>query len=114
MALLLTNYNMTREQPKNTKYDAASFTVATGQTNRDIKANVPALWNNFTDARFMRITTDNTITIRLNSTSNPWIVMTSTESPRKFTRQEEGMIIENIYITNASWNTANIKVELYQ
>lgn len=62
---------MTREQPKNDKYDAATIAVATGQTNRDIKANEALLWNNFTDARFMRLTTDQTITVRLNSTSNP-------------------------------------------
>lgn len=105
---------MTREQPKNTKYDAASFTVATGQTNRDIKANEADLWKNFADARFMRITTDQTVSIRLNSTSNPAIVMTATESPRKFTRAEEGIVITNIYITNTSGSTANIKVELYQ
>lgn len=98
----------------NTEYDAASFTVATGQTNRDIKANEASLWNNFADARFMRITTDQTVSIRLNSTSNPAIVMTATESPRKFTRSEEGIVITNIYITNASGSTANMKVELYQ
>ncbi len=98
----------------NSKYDAASFTVATGQTNRDIKANVATLWSNFADARFMRITTDQTISIRLNSTSNPAIVMTASESPRKFTRTEEGIVITNIYITNASGNTANMTVELYQ
>ena len=105
---------MTREQPKNDRYDAASFTVATGQTNRDIKVNVTDLWKNFTDARFMRITTDQTITIRLNSVDNPGIVMTATESPRKFTRQEEWMVITNLYVTNASGSTANMKVELYQ
>jgi hypothetical protein len=105
---------MTREQPKNTTYDAASFTVATAQTNRDIKANVTDLWKSFTDARFMRISTDQTITIRLNSTANAGIVMTSSESPREFTRSDEGLIITNLYVTNASGSTANMKVELYQ
>lgn len=97
----------------NTVYDAVSTTVATGQTNRDMKANNATLFANVTTARFMRITTDQTITIRLNSTSNPWIVMTATESPRKFTRWEESMAISNFYVTNASGSTANIKVELY-
>ena len=100
-------------QTNNTRYDAVSTTVATGQTNRDMKANNAWLFNNVTDARFMRITTDRTITIRLNSTSNDGIVMTSSESPRKFTRAEEGIVITNLYITNASWNTANIVMELY-
>ncbi len=97
----------------NTRYDAISTTVATGQTNRDMKANNATLFANVDRARFMRITTDQTITIRLNSTDMPWIVMTATESPRKFTRIEESMEITNIYVTNASWSTANIKIELY-
>jgi len=105
---------MTREQPKNDKYDAATIAVATGQTNRDIKANEPLLWNNFTDARFMRLTTDQTITVRLNSTSNPWILITSSESPMVFNRQDQGMVITNIYVTNASGSTANMKIFLSQ
>lgn len=97
----------------NNIYDAVSTTVATGQTNRDMKANNATLFANVDKARFCRITTDQTVTIRFNSTSNPWIVMTATESPRKWTRTEEGLVITNIYVTNASWSTANMKLELY-
>jgi hypothetical protein len=43
----------------------------------------------------------------------PAIVMTATESPRKFTRIEEGLAISNIFISNASGSTANVKMELY-
>lgn len=86
----------------NTRYDAVSTTVATGQTNRDMKANNATLFLNVTNARFCRITTDQTITIRFNSTDNPGIIMTATESPRKWTRTEEGMVINNVYVTNAS------------
>lgn len=73
----------------NEKYDAVSTTVATGQTNRDMKANNATLFANVDKARFCRITTDQTVTIRFNSTSNPGIVMTSTESPRTWIRAEE-------------------------
>lgn len=97
----------------NTTYDAVSTTVANGQTNRDMKANNATLFANVDKARFCRITADQTVTIRFNSTSMPWIVMTATESPRKFTRAEEWLIITNIYVTNASWSTANMKFELY-
>lgn len=97
----------------NTTYDAVSTTVVTGQTNRDMKANNATLFANVDQARFVRITTDQTVTIRFNSTTNPWIIMTSSESPRKFTRAEEGLIVTNIYVTNASWSTANMKFELY-
>ena len=71
-----------RDQPKNTVYDAVSTTVATWQTDRDMKANNATLFKNFSDARFMRIVTDQTITIKLNSVAMPGIVMTATESPR--------------------------------
>ena len=97
----------------NTVYDAVSTTVATGQTNRDMKANNPTLFANVDKARFCRITTDQAISIRFNSTSMPAIIMTTTESPRLRTRTDEWLVITNIYVTNASWNTANMKIELY-
>lgn len=94
-------------------YDAVSTTVATGQTDRDMKANNPTLFKNLTTASFCRITTDAQITIKFNSTSMPWIVMTSSESPRKFTRAEEWLAITNIFVSNASGWSAAIKIELY-
>lgn len=96
-----------------TVYDAVSTTVATGQTDRDMKENNATLFRNLTTATFCRITSDQTITIKFNTTSMPGIVMTSSESPRKITRAEEGLKISNIYITNASGSTANVKIELY-
>lgn len=97
----------------NTTYDAVSTTVAAAQTNRDMKANETALFRNVDRARFLRLTTDQTITIRFNSTTMPGISMTSTESPRTWKRTDESLEITNIYITNASGSTANIKAELY-
>jgi hypothetical protein len=55
----------------NTTYDAVSTTVATGQTNRDMKANNADLFKNVDKARFCRITTDQTVTIRFNANTNP-------------------------------------------
>lgn len=97
----------------NKTYDAVSTTVANGQTNRDMKANNATLFDNVTDARFVRITTDQTVSIRFNAATAPAIVMTATESPRKITRSEEGLVITNIFVTNASWSEANMKFELY-
>lgn len=62
----------------------------------------------------MSITTDQNITVRMNATTNPGIVVASTESPKIRKRLEQGMVIKNIYVTNASGSTANMKVELYQ
>jgi len=46
----------------NETYDAVSTTVATGQTNRDMKTNNATLFANVDKARFCRIVTDQTIT----------------------------------------------------
>jgi len=94
-------------------YDAVSTTVATGQTNRDMKANNATLFANLTEASTCSIITDQTISIRFNDTSMPAIVMTATESPKKRQRGVEGLKIKNIYITNGSGSTANVKIELY-
>lgn len=95
-------------------YDAVSTTVATAQTNRDMKANNPTLFANVEQATYCSITTDQTISVRFNSTSNPAISITSSESPKKWTRAEQWLKISNIYVTNASGSTANIKIELYR
>ena len=95
-------------------YDAVSTTVATGQTNRDMKANNATLFANVSEANYCLITTDQTITIRFNDTSNPGIIMTSSESPKTWKRGEQWLKISNIYVTNASGSTANMKIELYR
>jgi predicted HAD superfamily phosphohydrolase len=79
-------------------YDAASFTVANGQTNRDIRDSESALFDKVPEAHKMIISTDQTVTLRLNDTSYGAIVMTSTESPKVF----DSVNIANIYVTNAS------------
>ena len=92
-----------------TDYEAASITVVTGQTNRDIKANETALFSKGKASNHTVISTDQTITIRLNDSTYGAIVMTSTESPKVF----DAVGIQNMFITNASGATANIKIELY-
>jgi endonuclease YncB( thermonuclease family) len=58
-------------QTDNARYDAVSTTVATGETNRDMKANNPTIFLNVSDARYMSITTSQTITVRLNGVDMP-------------------------------------------
>jgi hypothetical protein len=67
-------------------YDAVSTTVATGQTNRNMKANNPTLFANLTEASTCSITTDQTISVRFNDITMPAIVMTATESPKVWQR----------------------------
>jgi len=90
-------------------YDAASIQVATWQTNRDIRANEPALWSKVQQSTMMRFSTSQTVTIRLNDSTNGAIVITSSQSPMIF----DYVRISNIYVTNASGSTADIKIELY-
>ena len=91
------------------RYDAATITVANGQTNRNIKSNESDLFNTVPEANKTIISTDVTITIRLNDNTNWAIVMTSTESPKVFDAGK----VSNLFITNASWGAATVKVELY-
>jgi predicted secreted protein len=67
-----------------------------------MKANNTTLFNNVDNATYCSITTDQTITVKFNNTSMPGIVITSSESPKRWTRAEHGLKISNIYITNAS------------
>ena len=62
-------------------YDSASFSVTTGTTNYDAKTNQSSLFKNVSVPTCVRLITDQTISIKLNSTDNPAITMTSSESP---------------------------------
>ena len=91
----------------NGSYDAAEFTVSTGTTNYDVATNQAGLWNNVSSPGYVNFRTDQTVTIRLNDTSYPAVTITSTDSP--FILQNS-LPISNIYVTNNSGNTANIKI----
>jgi hypothetical protein len=92
----------------NTAYDNVEFTLATGQTDYDVKTNVAGAFSNVATARNINIRTDVTITIKFNATTNTSITITSSDSPLKVDTLE----ITNIYISNASGSNANIKILL--
>ena len=92
----------------NTIYDNAEFTLATGQSDYDIGTNESDAFNNISTARYCEIRTDQTISIKLSSTSNDSITITSSDSPYIVNNIE----ITNLYITNASGSTSNIKIRL--
>lgn len=89
-------------------YDNGEFNLTTGQTNYDVAAGQAALFNNVTTARTVNFRTDKTVTIRLNSTSNAAITVAATDSPFVI----DDISVTNIYITNASGDTAAIKILL--
>ncbi len=92
-------------------YNNAEFTVANATTNYDVASNQTNLFGGSTSVvakpYFIRIITDQTITVKLNSTSNDAITITSSMSPLVL---DEVIEVRNIYITNNSGATANVKI----
>jgi hypothetical protein len=86
-----------------------SFAVADATTDYDLKAQQAASFKNVPTVWLVQIYTDQDISIKFNSTANPAISLGAGESPFEF---RNILRIKNIYITNASGETANIKVML--
>ena len=95
------------ENPINQLYDSVEFTIATGITDYDLDAQQSAAFSNILTWMSCVIRTDKTITIRLNSATNPIITINDYESPFHLKTEME---ITNIYITNNSGGTASIKI----
>ncbi len=94
------------------QYNNAEFAVGNATTDYDVQANQTNLFNVTTSktgyaAWYVRIITDQTVTIKLNKTTNDAITLTSSMSPFLI---DEIVSVSNIFITNNSGNTANIKV----
>lgn len=87
-------------------YDSMEFTLASGISDYDVKANVTGAFENLLAYTTINIRTTQEISIKLNSTSYRAV---TAEVGRPF---ELDNLIEmtNIYITNASGSTASIKI----
>ena len=94
-------------------YDGPEFTVANAQTNYDVSSNEANAFSTVKKVHSCIIRTDQNITVRFNSTSNDAITITSTEAQLSIARSF-GFEITNIFITNASGSTANIKLMLFE
>lgn len=96
-------------------YENIEFNLSDGQTNYDVDANQSTFLSSFGTSnvvgRFptsVEIRTNNTISVKINSTSNHSITITSTDSPYKI----EGVEITNLFLTNNSGLTAAVKLFL--
>ena len=98
------------EAPFGTVYDSAESSITNGQTNYDIRANFTGAFVNVRKARSCIIRTDQTVTVRFNSTASAAITI---DEGRIEINREMGFEIGDIYITNASGATANIKILLF-
>jgi hypothetical protein len=92
-----------------TIYDASQLSVTNGTTNYDVQAT-GGMFDNVKEAHFVEIRTTYNISIKLNSTDNDSIQIKSTDSPYSLDPTNSGMIIHNIFITNASGSTAVIDI----
>ena len=78
-------------------------------TQADLDAQQAAAFANIPTWMSCTIRTDKALTIRLNSATNPAITVNEYESPFHLKLDIE---ITNIYITNTSGSTANIRIFL--
>lgn len=95
---------------RSSAYDSAEFTLATGQTNYDVRTNVAAAFSNVKNSTRTLIRTNITIGVRFNGSTKPLITVAPEDSPLEIDWQE----IKNIYITNSSGSTASIKIILVE
>ena len=94
---------------QNSVYDSAELAVSNGISDYDVATNQSDLWDDVPSPVFVSIRTDQTITVKFNSSSNKSITITAADSP--FTL--DGLLtVSNIYISNNSGSTANIKILL--
>jgi len=90
-------------------YDSAEFTVNNGQSNYDVSDNEADAFASVKKAHACLIRSDKTITIRFNDTGNSVITLKDVEAQLQIPR-DMGLEIINIFITNNSGATANIKI----
>lgn len=88
-------------------YDFHSFTVAHGQTDRNIRSNESSLWNKVKVYRRVELRVDGLVTIKLNKTANPGITVDLIDSPYVIPFDIE---ITNLFISNSSGSTVTIKL----
>lgn len=87
-------------------YDNPEFTLASGLSDYNLLANVSGAFQNFDSYSTLNIRSDQSVTVKLNSTSNAAITI---QGNKPF-ELENKILIKNIYITNNSGSTANIKI----
>lgn len=95
------------QHPLGRAYDSMEFSLADGQTDYDVKANVTGAFENLLTYTTINLRTTKDITVKLNSTSNRAITVSRARSAFDLDNMME---ITNIYITNASGATASIKI----
>lgn len=94
------------QEPLTLDYDSVEFTLASPLTNYDLKTNETAAFQFCNKWTTLSLRSDQNITIRLNATTYNAITITAGR-PFEMNNLCE---IRNIFLTNASGSTANIKM----
>lgn len=87
-------------------YDSIEFTLASGLTNYDLRANEAAAFENLEAYTTISIRSDQGLTLRVNNTAYRGITVVAN---RAF-ELDDLIEITDIYLSNASGSTANVKV----
>ena len=90
-------------------YDWASFSVANGINDYDVNAQQAGLFKYVPTARGIIIWADQDISIKFNNDSYAAITHEAVYAPHEWFNK---LKITNVYISNASGSTVNIKVFL--
>ncbi len=95
----------------NGAYDFATFTLNTGTSDYDVKSNQATLFQNIVTAKKVFIWSNQNISFKFNSTIYMAIPLDvgNGESPYE---GKDILLVRNIFITNASGQTATIKILL--
>jgi len=86
-----------------------AFNVTDGTTDYDVNENQATAFKYVGKAHSVIIWSDQDVTVKFSSTSNPGVVLEAVYAPHEF---REILEISNIYITNNSGSTASIKLFL--
>lgn len=94
----------------NRTYDSIEFTLATGLSDYDIAANESTAFVNLKAYTTINVRSNKEISLKLNSATNPSITI---EANKPF--ELDNLIeITNLFISNASGDTASIKIVALQ
>lgn len=97
------------EKPLGGTYDFAEFSLSSGVSNYDVKANQANLFNNVQIAKTCIIWTTENITCRFNNTTFPALKIDTIDSPAEITKKLD---ITNLFLTNSSGSTSTVKIWL--
>lgn len=89
-------------------YDYASFNVATGQSDYNVKTSQSATFSNVPVAKNVIVFFNKQISLKFNSTLMPAISLPVSRSPYQL--PSFFLEVRNLFITNASGDTAAIEV----